>query len=103
MKCSSLIPHPSSLIPFFVIPGRTPIMATAAAPVTTAGPSDDSLGLDRPFLMMLARLPLIAAGFVLAAWVGHQISPLAPTVLLCLGMIVAAVIDGWAFKVPNWL
>jgi prepilin peptidase CpaA len=78
-------------------------MATATAPATTALPSDDSLGIDRPFLMMLARLPLIAAGFVLAAWIGHQVAPAAPTVLLCLGMIVAAVIDGWAFKVPNWL
>src|SRR5205085_6846864 len=32
-----------------------------------------------------------------------QISPLAPVVLLCAGMILAAVIDGIAFKVPNWL
>jgi prepilin peptidase CpaA len=77
-------------------------MATAVAP-PTARPSDDSLGIDRAFVLMLARLPLIAAGFVLAAWLGHQISPSAPVVLLALGMILAAVIDGWKFKVPNWL
>ena len=40
---------------------------------------------------------------VLAAWLGQQISPLVPVVLLCAGMILAAVIDGIAFKVPNWL
>ncbi|MBL8799602.1 MAG: prepilin peptidase [Planctomycetia bacterium] len=26
-----------------------------------------------------------------------------PLVVVCVGMIVAAVIDGWKFKVPNWL
>jgi prepilin peptidase CpaA len=53
--------------------------------------------------MMLARLPLIAAGMVLAAWLGQQVSPYLPVVLLCAGMILAAVIDGIMFKVPNWL
>ena len=37
------------------------------APPTSAA-ADDDLGIDRDFLMMLARLPLIAAGMVLAAW-----------------------------------
>ena len=52
---------------------------------------------------MLARVPFIAAGWVLAAWLGQQLSPLVPVVLLCGGMILAAVIDGIKFKVPNWL
>src|SRR4051794_40790631 len=86
-------------------------MATDLAPPTTspapaghplAGRSDD-LGIDRAFVLMLARVPFIAAGFVLAAWLGHLAAPAAPVVLLCLGMILAAVIDGWMFKVPNWL
>jgi prepilin peptidase CpaA len=63
----------------------------------------DDLGIDRDFLLMLARLPAIAAGMVLAAWVGQQVSPYVPVVLLCAGMILAAVIDGIKFKVPNWL
>src|SRR5262249_11782019 len=28
---------------------------------------------------------------------------LAPVVIISIGMILAAIIDGWAFKVPNWL
>jgi prepilin peptidase CpaA len=64
--------------------------------------------------MMLARLPFIAAGFVLLAWLSDLIwaslaptdSPyrnLGPLVVVSAGMILAAIIDGWAFKVPNWL
>ena len=68
-----------------------------------AAPPADDLGIDRDFVRMLARLPAIAAAMVLAAWVGQQFSPLVPVVLLCAGMILAAVIDGIAFKVPNWL
>jgi prepilin peptidase CpaA len=71
-------------------------------PPTPPAPADD-LGIDRAFLLMLARLPVIAAGMVLAAWAGQQFSPAVPVVLLCLAMILAAVIDGWKFKVPNWL
>jgi prepilin peptidase CpaA len=41
--------------------------------------------------------------FVFAAWAGHQVWAYAPVVLLCVGMIAAAVIDGLLFKVPNWL
>jgi prepilin peptidase CpaA len=63
----------------------------------------DDLGIDREFLLMLARVPFIAAGWVLAAWLGQHLSPLVPVALLCGGMILAAVIDGIKFKVPNWL
>ena len=77
-------------------------MATDLAARPAAAPADD-LGLDRDFLMMLARVPFIAVGWVLACWVGQHLSPAVPVVLLCGGMILAAVIDGIKFKVPNWL
>jgi prepilin peptidase CpaA len=72
---------------------------TSAAPIVAA----DDLGLDREFVMSMARVPFIAAGFTVVALLSHRINPYAPVALLCLGMIVAAVIDGWKFKVPNWL
>jgi prepilin peptidase CpaA len=61
--------------------------------------------------MQLARVPFIAVGWVLAALLSHviwaQVSPgstnYGPLVVVCFGMVLAAVIDGWAFKVPNWL
>ena len=73
--------------------------------------SDDSLGIDRAFLMQLARMPLFALLWVGAAFVGHHvwaaISPeginFAPLIVICLGMVLAAFIDGWALKVPNWV
>jgi prepilin peptidase CpaA len=77
-------------------------MATDLA-ARPAPPLADDLGIDRPFLMMLASVPFLAAGWVLAAWAGQQLSPAVPVVLLCGGMILAAVIDGIKFKVPNWL
>lgn len=78
-------------------------MATElAAPAKSAAAQDD-LGIDREFVMMLARIPFIASGMLLLAWVSQQFSPLGPVVLLCCGMILAAVIDGIQFKVPNWL
>src|SRR5262245_27831598 len=90
----------------------TPQAAIANA-VPAVRPEDD-LGIDRAFLMMLARLPIIAAAFVLLAWLGHQLwasqapaepiyKNLATLVVVCAGMVLAAIIDGWAFKVPNWL
>jgi prepilin peptidase CpaA len=49
-------------------------------------------------------------GWVLASSLAHQLwaavaSPpnYGPIVVVCVGMVLAAVIDGWAFKVPNWL
>jgi prepilin peptidase CpaA len=81
-------------------------------PVPAAPPAkDDSLGIDRAFLMQMARMPLLALAWVVAALVAHQIwaavSPagfnLGPIVVVCAGMILAAFIDGWALKVPNWV
>jgi prepilin peptidase CpaA len=92
---------------------RTTPQAVINSPAPAARPEDD-LGIDRAFLMMLARLPLIAGVFVILAWLSHQVwaslAPpesilrnLGPLIVVCAGMVLAAVIDGWAFKVPNWL
>jgi prepilin peptidase CpaA len=56
-------------------------------------------------------MPLLAIFWVAAAAVSHQIwaafSPVGlnagPLVVVCIGMILAAFIDGWALKVPNWV
>src|SRR5262249_40102980 len=82
--------------------------------LTTAVPTAaDDATIDRAFLLQMARVPLIAVGFAALAWLSALVCPVVPfdtlsanagpVVLICLGMILAAVIDGWAFKVPNWL
>lgn len=81
------------------------------ATLPTPAPAPDDLGIDRAFIMQMARLPLIAVVWTVAAYASHlvwaAITPDAqnygPLVVLCFGMVLAAVIDGWAFKVPNWL
>ncbi len=81
-----------------------------AAPAPT--PVDDSLGIDRAFIISMARIPLLAAVWVGLAWVAQiawaQFGPteygnLGPIIVLACGMVLAAAIDGYAFKVPNWL
>ena len=87
-----------------------PIGATVAAPAPV--PLADDLGIDRAFVMGLARIPLIAVGWVVLAWLAAmawdatgivKYGQLGPVFVLAAGMILAAVIDGWAFKVPNWV
>ncbi len=100
--------------PGLATPGlTTPGLSTPTLP--RPGSAED-LGIDREFVVALARIPLIAALWALAAWaasaavaqfgwyltideVPHNLGPLA---VICVGMVVAAVIDGVAFKVPNW-
>ena len=74
--------------------------------------ADDSLGIDRAFVLSMARVPVLAAAWVAVAWLAdqafRQFAPaeyagFGPLAVLCGGMVLAAVIDGWAFKVPNWL
>lgn len=80
-------------------------------PLTATTPADDSLGIDREFLVKLARMPLFALIWIAAAVASHQvwaaISPqginYGPLVVICFGMVLAAFIDGWALKVPNWV
>lgn len=86
-----------------------PELLTAAPPRTAA--AADSLGIDRAFVLQMARMPVLAVGWVAAgalaslAWgaavpAGTNYGPL---VVICAGMVLAAFIDGWALKVPNWV
>ncbi len=88
------------------------------APVSTlpipAAPATDDIGFDRDLVLMLAKVPLTAILWTVAAYIGHLIWGALDTategsvnygsiVVICIGMVLAAVIDGYAFKVPNWL
>jgi len=85
--------------------------ASTLEPQTTTTSKDDSLGIDRAFAIQMARMPLLALLWLLAAVIAHQVwaavAPrglnAGPLVVVCLGMILAAFIDGWALKVPNWV
>jgi len=85
--------------------------APTLEPQTATASQDDSLGIDRAFAIQMARMPLLAVLWLLAAVIAHQvwaaIAPhglnAGPLVVVCLGMILAAFIDGWALKVPNWV
>jgi len=79
---------------------------------TAARPADDSLGIDRAFLIQMARWPLLALAWVALSIATHYVwaavAPAdtinyAPVAVICVGMLLAAVIDGWAYKVPNWV
>src|SRR5437868_2528278 len=81
------------------------------APGAAAPPADDAT-VDRAFLLSMARVPFIAVAWVVAAaaadraWAAFGPADLpnfGPLVVLCFGMVLAAWIDGYAFKVPNWL
>ena len=83
----------------------------ASAPAQTPANPDD-IGIDRAFLLQMAQVPFIALGFVLLAFLsnvlwdavaGTSALNYGPIIVLCGAMILAAIIDGWAFKVPNWL
>lgn len=71
----------------------------------------DALGVDRAFVIQMARMPVLALLWVAAGFTAHQLWALAspegtnfgPLVVVCAGMILAAFIDGWALKVPNWV
>ena len=76
------------------------------------GAEDDSLGIDREFLLQMAQVPVIALVVVLINAAAHALwgalAPagalnLAPLAVISVGMLLCAVIDGWAFRVPNWL
>ncbi len=86
--------------------------ANAVATHSPAGSPDDDLGIDRAFALQMAQVPFIGLGFVLLAYLsqlvwgafaGDAVRNYGPIVVLCASMVLAAVIDGWAFKVPNWL
>lgn len=78
--------------------------------VPPARPPAPDLGVDRAFVLQMARMPLLAVAWVAAAFAadaawaaaGYGGPNLGPVVVICLGMVLAAVVDGWAYKVPNW-
>jgi prepilin peptidase CpaA len=93
---------------------------TTDLPAPATKPDPDT-AVDRAFLMSMARIPLIAVAWVVAAWAasaliaalglyvtrldeeGNPFSVnLGPLAVICAGMLLAAFIDGYAFKVPNW-
>ena len=93
---------------------QTPLTAPSVQPQSLSTSHQNDLGIDRAFVLQMAQVPFFALGFVLLAWLSDLLWPafvgaetnlrnLGPIVVICLGMILAAIIDGWAFKVPNWL
>lgn len=89
----------------------TPPPAAGQPSPTTAPAPVDSLGIDRAFALQMARMPLFALLWVAAAIVAHHawaalapnVPNYGPLVVVCFGMVLAAFIDGWALKVPNWV
>jgi prepilin peptidase CpaA len=89
-----------------------PAGLNSQTPTPPAVTADDDLGLDRAFVLSMARVPLIAIGWAAASVIVWKIlATLAPSlsitaspvICICIGMVLAAIIDGWAYKVPNWL
>jgi prepilin peptidase CpaA len=86
---------------------KTPATVSQAA----AAAQDESLGIDREFVLQMARMPALAVLWVAAAFVSHHVWAAiwpnglnaGPLVVIGFGMILAAFIDGWALKVPNWI
>lgn len=86
-------------------------MSNAVLPTPAPVVANDSLGIDRAFVLQMARMPVLAVAWVCAAAAAHlawaAVWPnglnAGPLVVISFGMILAAVIDGWALKVPNWL
>jgi prepilin peptidase CpaA len=83
------------------------VLVNPSSPVSNT--PDDVI--DRAFILQMAQLPFIALVFVLASFVTHQLwallapgtANLAPLLVISVGMLLAAFIDAWKFKVPNWL
>lgn len=84
-----------------------PVLSTNSSPAA----AEETLGIDRAFLIQMGRMPLLAVLWVGAAFIASQIwTAVSPTglnagslLIVCGGMILAAFIDGWALKVPNWV
>src|SRR5262245_23943263 len=93
------------------MPNMSNALTAPQANPTTSAPADDDLGIDRAFILQMAQVPFIAALFVAISYVAHLICgavapntpDLAPVLIISVGMILAAIIDGYAFRVPNWL
>lgn len=91
----------------------SPVPVLEATPKQNPTPTtpDDSLGIDRAFVLQMARMPVLALLWVAASFVSHIVWAAiwpeglnaGPLVVISFGMILAAFIDGWALKVPNWI
>ncbi len=86
-------------------------LSAPAALAPSALKSDEVL-IDRAFAAQMARVPLLAVAWVAASVAAHYlwaaVAPAdainyGPVAVICVGMLLAAVIDGWAYKVPNWV
>jgi prepilin peptidase CpaA len=76
----------------------------------------EPVGFDRALTISLLRIPLIALLWLAAAWGASELMRemnglyvrhgleinLGPIAVIAFGMLLAAFIDGYAFKVPNW-
>jgi prepilin peptidase CpaA len=97
----------------FSAPGASPHSLRSQ---TMPDPAAEPQGFDRELLLSLAKIPFIALVWFLAAaglsailvqnqWLlerNGQVANLGPVIVIAFGMILAAAIDGYAFKVPNW-
>lgn len=80
-------------------------------PTRPAPAHDDSLGIDRAFVLQMARMPALALLWVAAAVASYHVWAAlwpnglnaGPLFVIGFGMVLAAFIDGWALKVPNWI
>lgn len=92
------------------------MLATANAPEVIPAAHTEEIGFDRELGMMLARVPFTAIGWAALAWLaalawdkfyppieGSFIPNCGALIVISFGMLLAAFIDGYAFKVPNWL
>jgi prepilin peptidase CpaA len=86
-----------------------PVIESPATPAVAV--PDDSLGIDRAFVFQMARMPALAIVWIAAAVASHHVwaaiwpntQNFGPLVVIGFAMILAAFIDGWALKVPNWI
>lgn len=94
-------------------------LATATAPTTAEASTTPApeITFDRELALTLARVPLTAVAWVAAAYIAHlawatfvpatealpAAANLGALAVIAVGMVWAAWIDGYAFKVPNWL
>ncbi|MCS7272327.1 MAG: A24 family peptidase, partial [Gemmataceae bacterium] len=85
--------------------------APATGSLPTTNPCVQETLLDRDLQRQLAWVPVWALVWVAAGLVADRLWSLVyphglnggPLLVISAGMILAALVDGWAFKVPNWL
>jgi prepilin peptidase CpaA len=85
-------------------------MSIATPPLSPPSTAAEPL-LDTELRRQLARLPAsalawaaagIAAGYLWSVFFPSGLNA-GPLVVISVAMVLAAIVDGWSFKVPNWL